>query len=232
MDAANSRHGRGPPRLARRPSCDAAALPWRPVRTRSSLTPRQRVGSRLHRRDALSAFDRGLSGSRWAADVAVDGSTPGLEDPPSASGTWSVRRSRSGAPRRPQHAASRESPRSSADANRIQPTVLMSTPPGVTGWIASARIRPAAAITSADDEPHPQVRQPAPTSSEKPPSTISVWPRIISASGEQRNATAPAMSSGLDEPADRVRGAGARASPRGSGSARARPSRRRRPRRR
>ena len=32
--------------------------------------------------------------------------------------------------------------------------------------------------------------------SEKPPSTISVWPRIISAAGEQRNATASAMSSG------------------------------------
>ena len=33
--------------------------------------------------------------------------------------------------------------------------------------------------------------------SEKPPSTISVWPRTISASGELRNATAPAMSSGV-----------------------------------
>ena len=32
--------------------------------------------------------------------------------------------------------------------------------------------------------------------SEKPPSTTSVWPRIISASGEQRKETAPAMSSG------------------------------------
>ena len=32
--------------------------------------------------------------------------------------------------------------------------------------------------------------------SEKPPSTTSIWPRIMSASGEQRNATAPAMSSG------------------------------------
>ena len=31
----------------------------------------------------------------------------------------------------------------------------------------------------------------------KPPSTTSVWPRTISASGEQRNATAPAMSSGV-----------------------------------
>ena len=32
--------------------------------------------------------------------------------------------------------------------------------------------------------------------SEKPPSTTITWPRIISASGEQRNATAPATSSG------------------------------------
>ena len=34
------------------------------------------------------------------------------------------------------------------------------------------------------------------TTSEKPPSTTSTWPRTISASGEQRNATAPATSSG------------------------------------
>src|SRR5581483_3930948 len=34
------------------------------------------------------------------------------------------------------------------------------------------------------------------TRREKPPSTTIVWPRIMSASGEQRNATAPAMSSG------------------------------------
>ena len=39
----------------------------------------------------------------------------------------------------------------------------------------------------------------------KPPSTISVCPRTISASGELRNETAPAMSSGRDEPAGGVR---------------------------
>ena len=38
---------------------------------------------------------------------------------------------------------------------------------------------------------------PSQARSEKPPSTISVWPRIISASGEQRKVTASAMSSGL-----------------------------------
>ena len=47
------------------------------------------------------------------------------------------------------------------------------------------------------------------TGSEKPPSTTSTWPRIISASGEQRNATAAGDVVGLDEPARRVRAAGA-----------------------
>src|SRR5262249_41047029 len=35
------------------------------------------------------------------------------------------------------------------------------------------------------------------TGSENPPSTTSTWPRTIAASGEQRNATAPATSSGV-----------------------------------
>ena len=43
--------------------------------------------------------------------------------------------------------------------------------------------------------PHPGASS-GQASSEKPPSTINVWPRTISASGEHRKATAPAMSSG------------------------------------
>ena len=55
-------------------------------------------------------------------------------------------------------------------------------------------------------------------SSEKPPSTISVWPRTISASGEQRKQTASATSPGsTSRPAGVRFEPGSRSSPRGCG---------------